>query len=119
MMLLESTVSDDLLFELAMSGEPISASALDRPCVMYLDHGSARPAVTQGHHVFPIYLQNRVYGQIRLGELVFLCGTCHDNTHAWLYWLLGERREPTPHPPARAKALARRAYDWYMEESSG
>lgn len=107
------------LLEWSLEGLPITASAAERPCEMYLDHGSARPAVTQWHHLFPIYLQNRVYGHIELPDLAFLCGTCHDNTHAWLYWLLGERREPTPHPPARAKALAMKAYDWYTEESSG
>lgn len=99
--------------ELGTSGAPLTASALDRPCAMYADHGSARPAMTQGHHIYPVYLQNRKYGQLRDGSLIFLCGTCHDNTHAWLYWLLGERREPAAPVPARAKAQAQIAFDWY------
>lgn len=97
----------------------LTASAAAKPCELYVDHGSARPSITEGHHIFPVYLQNRVYGRIERPDLIYVCSTCHENTHAWLYWLLGERREPNPHPPARAKALAQRAYDWYMEESSG
>lgn len=105
----------DALLELALSGEPMEASALDRPCQMYRDHGSARPSVTQGHHVYPIYLQNRKYGQIRHGDLRWLCGTCHDNTHAWIYWLMGERKKPNPEPPPRAQELARVVVAWYTD----
>lgn len=95
--------------------EPTTAPAAEKPCEMYLDHGSARPSVTQGHHVFPVYLQNRKYGRIVHGELMFLCGTCHDNLHAWLYWLMGERKIPNPEPPRRAKAHAARVVDWYVD----
>lgn len=93
-----------------------TAPAADKPCELYADHGSALPAVTQGHHIYPVYLQNRKYGGIRHGDLIWLCGTCHDNTHAWLYHLMGERRLPNPEPPRRSKALAQRAYDWYISE---
>lgn len=105
--------SDEIL-RLALAGSPLFASAAERPCEMYVDHGSAKPAVTQGHHVYPVYLQNRKYGKIVDGTLRFLCGTCHDSTHAWLYWIMGERKEPNPHPPPRAKALAQHALDWYL-----
>lgn len=90
-----------------------TASATLRPCEMYVDHGSSVPVITQGHHVYPVFLQNRKYGQIQDGTLQFLCGTCHDSVHAWLYWLLGERAQPAPTPP-RARLLAQRAYDWYV-----
>lgn len=99
--------------------ELMAAPASLWPCAMYRDHGSAAPSVTQGHHVRPVYLQNRKYGRIQDNTLLYLCGTCHDNTHAWLYWLMRERTKPNPEPPARAKALAQGAYDWYTKESSG
>lgn len=92
------------------------AQAALHPCEMYVDHGSARPCLTQGHHLKPVFLQNRVYGRLVDGTLMWLCGTCHDNLHAWLYFLLGERREPTPHPPARAKAAAQKVFDWFEAE---
>lgn len=91
------------------------ASAADKPCELYLDHGSARPSVTQGHHPKPVYMQNEVYGKIVYGGVIYLCGTCHDNVHAWLYFLTGKRRRPDPDPPPRARAMAREAYDWYIE----
>ena len=93
-----------------------TAPAAEKPCELYAHGtGGSQPSVTQGHHVFPVYLQNRKYGQIQDGTLIYLCGTCHDNTHAWLYWLMGERREPLPTPPPRARALAQRAYDWFND----
>lgn len=107
----------DLLLELALAGEPMSASALDRPCQMYLDHGSAQPAVTQGHHRKPVYLQNRLYGRIVDPELWWLCGTCHDNVHAWLYWIMGERRQPAP-VPLRARREAEQTRDWFVGAST-
>lgn len=94
-----------------------TAPAADKPCELYADHGSAVPSVTQGHHIYPVYLQNRKYGRIVSGELAYLCGTCHDNVHAWLYFIMGERREPRPTPPPRARRLAQRALDWFNEET--
>lgn len=90
-----------------------TAQASERPCALYADHGSSTPVITQGHHVYPVFLQNRVYGEIRRGDLVWLCGTCHDSVHAWLYWLLKERREPTTAVPPRAQRLADVAFQWY------
>lgn len=89
------------------------AKATDRPCQLHKYH-SPRPSRTNGHHRRPVYLQNRVYGNIQDGELMWLCGTCHDSVHEWLSWLLKEAREPSPHPGRLAKAEAQRTYDWYI-----
>lgn len=101
---------------LDMVSKLFTASALQRPCQLYRDHGSARPSITQGHHLRPVYLQKRKYGRVLYGDLMWLCGTCHDNTHAWTYWLMGERKKPTPHPPLRARALAQAVIDWYESD---
>lgn len=90
-----------------------TASAVEKPCELYAHGGGSRPSVTEGHHIFPVYLQNRKYGRIRRPDLIFLCGTCHDNVHAWLYHLMGDRREPNPAPPPRAQRLAERAFEWF------
>lgn len=88
-----------------------TATAAEQPCSLYAYHA---PAVTrtQGHHVYPLYLQRRL-GVVN-DEIRWLCGNCHDSVHEWLSWLLGEAREPSPHPPPRARALAQVAYDWYV-----
>lgn len=91
-----------------------AAQAADRPCELYAHSGSPRPTRTQGHHRRPVYLQNRLYGQIRDPELLWLCGLCHDSVHDWIGWLLGESRRPEPEPGFKAKAEARRAVDWYL-----
>ena len=44
---------------------------------------------------------------------MWLCGNCHDATHEWLSWLLGEARRPDPEPGRYAKALAQCAFDWF------
>ncbi len=94
----------------------LTAPAAQEPCALYKDHGSAVPSVTQGHHIHPLYLQERKYSEVRDEQVLYLCGTCHDNVHAWLYALMGERRRPDPIPPARARALAEAALEWYATE---
>lgn len=93
------------------------AQAAEKPCALYAHSSSPVPTRTQGHHRHPVYLQNRVYGEIRDTELLFLCGLCHDSVHDWIGWLLGESRRPDPEPGWKAKAEAQRALDWYRASS--
>lgn len=95
------------------SPPPREAPAADHPCQLLTYH-APQPARTHGHHRHPVYLQNRIYGRITDPELLWVCGTCHDNIHEWLGWLLGESRRPSPEPGRFAKAEARAAYDWYV-----
>lgn len=102
---------------------PRTARAGDQPCQLYAHTAAPVPSRTQGHHRHPVYLQNRVYGQIRDPELLWVCGTDHDNLHELISWLLGEGREPKPMPGRKALAEARRTVTWYLsakaqEESS-
>jgi hypothetical protein len=81
---------------------------------MYADHGSSYPVRTQGHHLYPEYLQRRLWGYTPLQELIWLCGTCHDSIHAWLDFLLGEAYQP-PTPPARIRRNAEMVLAWYVQ----
>lgn len=94
------------------------ARATDRPCQLHRYHAPA-PSRTQGHHRRPVYLQNRVYGRIQDPTLMWLCGNCHDSVHEWIGWLLGESREPNPHPGRLAKAEAQYSVDWYLAAMKG
>lgn len=91
-----------------------TAQAAERSCQLYAHSGSPHPSRTQGHHRKAVYLQNRIYGRIVDGELLWVDGLCHDSIHDWLSFLLGEAREPNPHPGRKAKAEAQRTYDWYI-----
>lgn len=88
------------------------------PCQLYKSH---HPIVarTQRHHRYPQFLQERLWGKgvVRLKELLIVCGTDHDSIHAWINWLLGEERKPSPEPGTLAKREAQRAFDWYKAES--
>lgn len=90
-----------------------TATAAEKPCELYSHRASPRPSRTQGHHRHPVYLQNKVYGKIRDTELIWLCGLCHDSVHDWISFLLGEAREPSPHPGRKAKKEAEATVAWY------
>lgn len=96
-----------------MIPEVRTATASERPCQLYVYHAPT-PSRTQGHHIHPVYLQNRVYGQIKDSTLLWVCGNCHDNLHEELGFLLGESREPNPRPGRLARIEAKRSYDWYI-----
>lgn len=90
------------------------AKAADRPCELYAHTSSPIPTRTQGHHRDPVYLQNRAYGRIVNGTLMWLCGLCHDSVHDWISWTLGEARKPEPEPGWKAKREAQAAVDRYL-----
>jgi hypothetical protein len=96
--------------------EHVSATAATRPCQLYAHSAAPHPSRTQGHHLHPEYLQQRLWGEVRDKELLWLCGLCHDSTHDMLGWLLGETRKPDPLPSPRAQEQARAAVNWYRAE---
>ncbi len=89
------------------------AQASEKPCQFHRYH-FPRVIRTQGHHLYPVYLQNRRYGRIKYPDLLWICGTCHDSIHAWLDWLLEEAQKPDPEPGSRIKKEAQKVFDWYM-----
>lgn len=95
--------------------EPRSAPAAAQPCSLYAHTDPPVVVRTQYHHSRPVYLQNRLYGQIRFAADTWLCGTCHDGVHETIAWLLGEGRQPDPMPGRRMLAEARRTVAWFRE----
>lgn len=95
--------------------EPQTASSQQRPCEV---HGYHWPPIveTEGHHTYPVYLQNRVYGKIVHPHLTWICDNGHKTVHAWLSYLLGERKY-APHRRGTKKemVLVQEAFDWYKE----
>jgi hypothetical protein len=69
---------------------------------------------TQGHHKYPIYLQEELWGEgnLRHKEIIWLCGTCHDNLHAWLDHLLNRAYMP-PKPGRMIRQEAEFVANWY------
>lgn len=95
-------------------GSRVQAFFDAHPCEL-LDYHAPKPVMTEFHHTEPVFLQNRLWGQIRFGPKLWVCGNCHDAIHAWLYFLLGERRQPT-YIGRAAKGEAERTFDWYTSE---
>lgn len=69
---------------------------------------------TQGHHIYPMYLQRELWGQVRFHQLAWSCGTCHDSIHAWVDYLLRGYRSDIP--PARLRREAERVAVWFSTE---
>lgn len=91
---------------------PLTAQATERPCELHKNHS---PVVvrTQGHHIFPQYLQIKVYGKVLHEELLWLCGTDHDSLHAWLSYALGESYKPEQPVGYATQAQVERVLEWY------
>ncbi len=98
----------------AVTEQPRTAFYDAHPCQLVAYH-APEPVVTEYHHTKPVFLQNRLYGRIVHGPDLWVCSNCHEAIHAWLYWLLRERRRP-PHIGRRAKAEAERTFAWYRAE---
>lgn len=101
------------LMALSVKGEPLEALASERPCELYSYH-APKVVQTSGHHLHPVYLQNRLFGRIVDNQLMWMCSNCHAAVHEWLYWIMGEKREPSPHPGTKAKANAMATLEWYI-----
>lgn len=93
---------------------PAKAFATTHPCELVAYH-APRPVMTEYHHAKPVFLQNRLYGEILYGPSLWVCSSCHDAIHAWLYWLLGEHHQP-PYIGRAAAQEATSTYDWYVAE---
>ena len=92
------------------------ALARDKPCEIYSHRCAPYPSRTQGHHLYPVYLQKRLWGEVRLHDRVWACGLCHDSIHDWIDWQLGEARQPLPHPGRNHRRYAEMALEWYRAE---
>lgn len=90
------------------------AFATVHPCELVAYH-APRPVVTEFHHTKPVFLQNTLYGHIVYPADLWVCSNCHEAIHAWLYWLLGERKQPD-YIGRAAKVEAERTFQWYRDE---
>lgn len=95
-------------------GQTRKAQFTEQPCAL-VNYHAPTPVITEYHHQRPVFLQDRLYGQIVYGPSLWVCANCHEAIHAWLYFRLGEHREPT-YIGRAAKAEAERAYMWYLSE---
>jgi hypothetical protein len=97
-----------------------TARAVDHPCELYAHTAAPIPSRTQRHHRFPEYLQRAVWGEERDDEdVMWLCGTCHDNVHEAIGWLLGETRQPNPMPGYKTLVEARYSIGRYRTALAG
>lgn len=94
---------------------PVERAFFDEhPCELVSYHAPT-PVMTEFHHSKPMYLQKRLWGEVRFGPDVYYCSNCHEAVHSWCYFLDGERREPKTIGRA-AKAAGAAMFGWYMSE---
>ena len=95
---------------------PRTAFYEDHPCQLVRFH-APRPVITEYHHTKPEYLQKRLYGHTVYGPDLWVCSNCHEAIHAWLYFLMGERKEPQ-HVGRSAKRSAEATLKWFISEKA-
>ena len=110
----ENTNDGIEVYDKAVAPQPREAFFTDRPCSLLRYH-APMPVMTEYHHSKPVFLQNRLYGRIVFGADQWLCSNCHDAVHAWLYYLLGEWRQP-PYIGRAARTEAERIFAWWQGE---
>lgn len=76
---------------LAQAELVLGADPADHPCEMHKEH-SPRLLQTEGHHVFPQYLQRHVWGEVRDQRKAYICATGHTNLHLAIADLAAERK---------------------------
>jgi hypothetical protein len=74
-------------------GAALTVPAREQPCRMHRLHLPV-PVASELHHPFPLYLQRRIWGEIRDLERIPLCGTGHSDVHYAIDALLLGRRIP-------------------------
>lgn len=70
-----------------------TVAARVRPCQIHRTH-KPTPVGSELHHSFPKYLQERVWGEVRVNDVTALCGTGHSDVHFALDALLAGKRMP-------------------------
>lgn len=90
----------------------VTATAASRPCELYEYH-APKVVQTEGHHSKPVYLQRRLWGEVRDDTVTYLCGNCHSAVHEVVGWMLGESRKPDPMPGWKTVSEAARTVEWY------
>lgn len=69
---------------------PLAVSQNESPCAL---HGSHRPMTwsNERHHIFPLYLQRKAWGEERDDERFVTCATGHNNVHLCVEDLIAGR----------------------------
>lgn len=81
-----------------------------------------KPLVSELHHVFPLYLQARVWDDVNPDrpstahdtERVALCGNCHSTVHTVITDLVASRQAP-PRVAPKLMAIAAEALELYRK----
>lgn len=92
------------------------------PCVGAGRHRPV-PLITEQHHVFPLYLQARIWTDVdatrpstaHVKEFANVCGNCHATVHVVLAAMLA-RTTPPAGVARKLVAIARRGFDAYVAQ---
>jgi hypothetical protein len=96
-------------------GGPASILTLDpvlSPCVMHRYH-SPRLLLCEAHHIFPKYMQELAWGEVRDQDKVPACPTGHTNLHLAIADILAGRewRNRYSHSEIKYAATAYKMFD--------
>lgn len=97
-----------------MSEEALGVTQDVRPCEIHATH-SPITIINELHHVYPQFLQRRLWGEVRDETLISLCATGHNTVHyAINHWL--KNGEYPRSVIGRTRDLVESAVNWYANE---
>lgn len=92
---------------------PLAVSQELEPCVLHSSH-SPITVFNERHHVFPEYLQKRVWGETRDKEVQSVCSTGHNTVHGAITYYLDKAAWPA-YAVGKTREMAAEAVKRYKE----
>lgn len=83
------------------------------PCELHAYHNPIT-VINEGHHIFPQYLQIKVWGEVRDNRKANICATAHNTVHYGIEHYLANGVFPA-HVRGKTRALAQLGIDRYHE----
>ena len=96
--------------------EPARVSFAVAPCTLHTHTSGERPASSELHHVFPLYLQKRVGAKDP--ERVPVCGSGHSDVHLAIDAILAGKKMPRG-VGISERALAKEAIRRFTKANKG
>lgn len=92
---------------------PLAISQEVGPCELHAAH-SPITIVNERHHIFPVYLQKRVWGEERVNTRANICSTGHNTVHYAIDYYFKHGSWPA-NVVGKTRDLAQRAVALYEE----
>lgn len=96
---------------------PLTVNQDVAPCELHTSH-SPITIVNERHHIFPLYLQTRVWGEVQDQRKMVICSTAHNTVHFAIEYYFKNNKWPV-NVVGKTRDLAELAITRYQEALAG